>query len=390
MPITLLLVDDSEIIRFLFSKSLERDPELRVVGIAKNGLEAIEQARKLKPDLVLLDIDMPEMSGLAALPKIRAASRRSKVFMVTAGTPNNAIASFTALGLGASEFILKPQPGESRKPAEFIDELREKIKAVCATQPKCIDPVAPLPRPPEIEVQAERVLTPTPIKKLAPITAMKRGDLAEPMPEIRVESFSLQPGKAQQIHALAIASSTGGPEALVRIFSDLNGNLSHIPIFITQHMPPIFTTAFANHIRMHVNRPCKEAEHDETVTPGMVYLAPGGFHMLVKKQGERVVIKLSEHAPVNSCRPSADPMFASISDVYGENMLALVLTGIGNDGANGGRTVFDNGGSVIAQDRASSVVYGMPKCVAALGVCEAILPLNEISDQLLRRCSTLH
>ena len=396
MPITILLVDDSEVIRFLFAKSLERDPDLRIVGTAANGVEAIAQAQKLQPDMVLLDIEMPEMDGLTALPKILAVSRKSKVFIISGASRDNANASITSLGLGASDFILKPGAEGAMKPAEFNEELRVKIKAICADRLLDGHARTPLPRP-AADLTATIPRLPIPenstepsTKKLSPVTSLRK-PFAPITPMARSEpaasgEIRLQLPKHTIVNALAIASSTGGPEALLKIFGDLKGGLKHIPIFITQHMPPIFTVALAEHIARAGNRLCREAIDGEVVEAGMTYIAPGGYHMLVKKQGDRTIIQLTQDPPVNSCRPSADPMFASISSVYGRNTLGLVLTGIGTDGAEGARVVFDNGGSVFAQNQETCVVYGMPKATVALGVCEAILPLDEIASKLIFRC----
>ncbi len=385
MTITILLVDDSDMIRFLFGKALDRDPDLRVIGTAADGREAIDQARILKPDMVLLDIDMPVMDGITALPKIRAASRESKVFMITAGTADNANAAFNALGLGAAEFILKPGIDNVITPAAFIDELRTKIKAIWSEKVKPITEEAPiLPRAlsSSMALKAKEASAPMPV--LAPVTALAH---TRPLlqPEKPVE-FTLQPRRKNTVLALAIAASTGGPEALLSILTGLRGELLHIPIFITQHMPEKFTGPFAKLMAEQTKRLCKEAVDGEIVEAGMIYIAPGNQHLLIKKQGNDAVIHLSEAPHVNSCRPSADPMFASISEVYGPGTLGLVLTGIGQDGTDGSRAVFDAGGAVLAQDQESSTVFGMPKAAALSGVCEAILPLPEIANHLLDRC----
>ncbi|MFZ4542218.1 MAG: CheB methylesterase domain-containing protein [Rickettsiales bacterium] len=198
--------------------------------------------------------------------------------------------------------------------------------------------------------------------------------------------YTLQQPKQTVFHVLAIASSTGGPDALLKVFAGLKGKLKHLPIFITQHMPPIFTAALAEHISLHGERPCKEGVDGEAVEHGMTYVAPGGFHMLVRKEGDKMTLKLTQDPPVNSCRPSADPMFDSISKAYGRNVLGLVLTGIGADGAAGIRTIVENGGSVFAQDKETSVVYGMPRSAAETGMLESIQPLEQIPNYLIRRC----
>jgi two-component system chemotaxis response regulator CheB len=378
MTISILLVDDSEVIRFLFTKSLERDPELRVVGVASNGLEAIELAKKLQPDMVLLDIDMPEMDGLTALPKIFAASRKSKVFIISGNSRSNATAAIESLSLGASEFILKPGAAGAMKPQEFNDELRVKIKAIVGPRLDASSPSNQLARPPAHDAHSEG-------KKLSPITALGRR-VPEPRPAASADTeYSLQPEKINAMKALAIASSTGGPDALNKLFVGLKGKLLHIPIFITQHMPALFTQALAERISQDGDRPCIEGVDGDVVKAGMTYIAPGGYHMLIRRKGDNAFIQLTQDQPVNSCRPSADPMFASISEAYGRNVIGVVLTGIGNDGAEGAKVIAHNGGSVFAQDRATSVVYGMPKTVAEAGVCEAILPIDDMAKKLIQR-----
>ncbi|MDX2095414.1 MAG: chemotaxis response regulator protein-glutamate methylesterase [Alphaproteobacteria bacterium] len=390
MPITILLVDDSEVVRFLFTKSLERDPDLRVIATATNGLEAIEMAKNYQPDIILLDIEMPLMDGLTALPKILAVAHRSKVFIISGDSRSNARAAIESLELGASEFILKPGATGALNPQEFNEELRVKIKALIGPKERRAAPA--LPRPPAnirtAKSPASAPKTAPSLKKMAPVTALRPPLANAPArAETPAAPISLQPAKTTSVHALAIASSTGGPEALLRIFTDLNGQLQHIPIFITQHMPPVFTTALAEHITRHAGRLCREAVDGEKVAAGMIYLAPGGYHLLVRQTGQETTLALTQDPPVNSCRPSADPMFASISHAYGRNVLGLVLTGIGADGCQGARRIVENGGSVIAQDKASSVVYGMPRSVAEAGLCEAVVPLDRMADHLMRRCS---
>lgn len=380
MPITILLTDDSEVIRFLFTKALERDPDLKVVATAASGIEAIEQAKKFKPDIVLLDIEMPQMDGLTALPKILAASSKSKIFMISGNSRDNATAAIESLSRGASEFIQKPGSSGALKPAEFNDELRAKIKSImgwsegAAPAPAAAQPSPALPTLPRlktgISVPTARPLPPAP----------------PPVVGAALASIELKTPKKTPIKAVAIASSTGGPEALLLLFRGLRDKLLHLPIFITQHMPPLFTATLAERIAEHGGRLCKEGESGEVVRAGVAYVAPGGQHMVVRAKGGKHIIELTQDAPVNSCRPSADPMFASISHAYGANVLAVVLTGIGTDGAQGAREIEANGGSVFAQDQASSVVYGMPKAAAKLGVCEGIFPLDAMAAQIIKRC----
>ncbi|OYW13258.1 MAG: hypothetical protein B7X02_02580 [Rhodospirillales bacterium 12-54-5] len=197
---------------------------------------------------------------------------------------------------------------------------------------------------------------------------------------------AIQPATSQPVQAVAIAASTGGPQALMKLFADLGGALSHLPVFVTQHMPATFTPIFAEHLAQVSKMHCLEGKEGEIVRPGHVYIAPGDYHMVVGRVGSQVVIRTNQDAPVNFCRPAADPMFASLSNAYGPNLLALVLTGMGQDGAAGAEQVAKNGGSVIAQDASSCVVYGMPRATADRGICQEILPLDAIAAYLARRC----
>lgn len=396
MTISILLVDDSEVIRFLFTKSLERDPDLRVVATASNGIEAIEMAKKHQPNVVLLDISMPHMDGMTALPLVLQASPKSVVIVVSGDTRENAEAAIDSLGLGAAEFILKPGATGAMKAQDFNDELRLKVKALAGGGTLKSTAMA-APRPPVQNTQApEELAKPAPaepLKKLSPMTGpalpREKTAAAAPATPAKPSPYKLVPPTSVVIKAVALASSTGGPEALMRIFEGLRGELNHLPIFITQHMPSTFTAAMAEHLTRAGERKCLEAAEGMVAEPGVAYLARGGYHMILRAEGKKTVINLTQDPPVNSCRPAADPMFASLCAIYGANLLACVLTGIGHDGMLGAKTISHAGGSVIAQDKETSVVYGMPKAVAEIGVCEAILPIGDIAAYIKRRCWSL-
>lgn len=372
--IRILLVDDSEVIRFLLTKSLERDPELRVIAAASNGVEAINMAKLHQPDIILLDIEMPQMDGLTALPQILEAAPRSKIIIVTGGSRDSAATAIEALEKGAREFVLKPGAEGAAKAQEFNEDVRLKIKAIMAAAPARTiiktQPASPQAAP------ATPTAISTKTSALQPLAARTE----RTSPALPISKYS------GLVKALVIASSTGGPEALLHIFRGLQGQLTHIPIFITQHMPPTFTAVLAEHISRHGNRPCKEAVDGANPVAGETYVAPGGYHLVLQKDGPRVVMRLTQDPPVNSCRPSADPMFASASAIYRDALLSVVLTGIGQDGLNGARNIVDNGGTLIAQDKDSSVVYGMPRAVAEAGICDTILPIGSIAAELVQRC----
>ena len=354
MPIQVLLVDDSAVIRGLMSKALSNDADIVIAGSAANGEMAINMARDLKPDIVILDIEMPVMDGITALPKILAASPKSKVIMASTLTLRNAAISMQALSLGASDYLAKPSAKFGNEVDEFYRELLAKVKALSGKSS---------------------------VASSSASSSMGGHAIAKPQAFKTLIQTSLP---ISSVKAIAIACSTGGPQALINLYEALRGHLAHLPIFITQHMPPTFTTILAEHLHKAGVRPCSEAKHGDVVAPGHTYVAPGDFHMVPEKNANgQVVITLNQNPPENYCRPAADPMLRALASIYGSGLLTVVLTGMGQDGMLGAKVVVENGGNVIAQDEASSVVYGMPKAVAEQGICRAILPLGEIGAYLI-------
>lgn len=344
-----MLVDDSAVVRGLISRALTAAPDIEIVATAFNGAIALKLAKEHQPDIILLDVEMPEMDGITALPKLLEVSPDTKIVMVSTLTMRNAEISIRALSLGATDYITKPTTRTPDALEVFYRDLRDKIYALAAPRKR----------------SAERVVTPAPV----PVPVRDPGIAKKTMANIT---------------ALAIASSTGGPQALVKLFSGLKNSLTHIPIFLTQHMPATFTTILAQHLAQAGGRPCKEGEHGEQVKSGHTYVAPGNYHMTAVQDGTRVIIHLDQGPSVNSCRPSADPMFESLSRVYGKHLLATVLTGMGQDGLEGARAVVNAGGNVIAQDEATCVVWGMPKMVTVNNLCRAVLPLPDIAGYLIQ------
>lgn len=354
MPIRVLLVDDSAVIRGLMAKALSVDSAIEIVGTAANGSMAINMAKEMHPDVIILDIEMPLMDGLQALPDILKVSPSSKVIMASALTKSNASLSIKALQLGATDYLTKPSSKNGREVDTFYRELLEKVKALGGVN-----------------------VTTSTVNTIAEVSKVKEPDIIELVPNANMPLTGVK--------AIAIASSTGGPQALMALFESLKGRLQNIPIFITQHMPPTFTTTLAEHLTKSV-RNCIEVKGGEVVTPGGMYLAPGDFHMAVeKKAGGQVVISVNKGPQENFCRPAADPMLRSLSKVYGRNLVVVVLTGMGQDGMLGCKVVVENGGSVIAQDENSCIVYGMPKAVVENKLCRAVLPLTEIGRYLTQQ-----
>jgi two-component system chemotaxis response regulator CheB len=323
---------------------------------------AVQTAKGLQPDIIVLDIEMPRMDGITALPELLKVSPRSKIIMTSTLSTRNASISIQALSLGASDYVAKPTAKSPDELDIFYRELRYKIHALAPRS--CFLPKAPAQAS---SVPLPKAPSPAPVSKPYPVLSA---------------GTPLNPAG---IAALAIASSTGGPQALTALFTQLKGQLKNIPIFITQHMPPTFTTILAEHISKAGERVCHEAIKGEAVLPGCAYLAPGDFHMVVEKNATgQTVLTTNQNPPENFCRPAADPMLRSLSQIYGSRLAVVVLTGMGQDGMEGAKIVVSNGGSVIAQDEASCVVYGMPKAVVEHNLCKAVLPITDIGAFLIR------
>jgi two-component system, chemotaxis family, protein-glutamate methylesterase/glutaminase len=365
-PLRVMVVDDSAVIRGLISRWVSSEPDMVVAASLRTGLDAVNQIDRINPDVALLDIEMPELDGISALPLLLAKKRNLIIIMASTLTRRNAEISFKALSLGASDYI--PKPESTREPAAaetFRHDLIQKIRYLGAKVRRAV-PASPSPSVLPVPGRP-RELSPRPA--LAPVAS----------PPIMRRAFSTQAPRA-----LLIGSSTGGPQALMTLVTELGAVIDRFPVLITQHMPPTFTTILAEHLARSSHRPAREAVDGEIVKAGQIYLAPGGRHMRVARSGTDVVIALDDGPPVNFCKPAVDPLFTSAINVWQGGVLAVVLTGMGSDGMRGGKEIVAAGGSVIAQDEASSVVWGMPGAAAHAGICAAILPLNQIAPKLVR------
>ena len=341
----ILVVDDSVVIRKLLSDLLGEVPTFEVVGTASNGKVAISRVDQLKPDVVVLDVEMPVMDGLAALREIKRRDPAPRVVMFSTFTTAGAKTTVDALTFGAEDYVPKPSnrmgPEEAR--ASISTLLVEKIKAVMGGR-------------------ARRTL-PTPASPPVPVAAK-----APP----------------RKIDLLAIGVSTGGPNALAQLFSRLPANFP-IPTVVVQHMPAEFTPHLAERLARESNLPVREAHEGALLLPGEAWIAPGGRHTAVRAGLPAPTLHVQDDAPVNSCRPSVDVLFHSVCEVYGRRALAVVMTGMGEDGLAGARELQAAGGSVLAQDEASSVVWGMAGAVVGAGLAEAVLPVMELGDEIARR-----
>jgi two-component system chemotaxis response regulator CheB len=361
-PIRVMVVDDSVVVRGLVSRWIEEEPGLAVAASLRNGRDAVDHLDRVDPDVVILDIEMPELDGISALPLLLAKKRDLVVIMASTLTRHNAEVSLKALSLGAADYIPKPETNRGvTTSATFRRELIEKIRELGGrrrrrrpARPPAAAP-QPAPRAPEPAVPAPSA-APVRLRPFAPTTP----------------------------RVLAIGSSTGGPQALTAVVSNLRGLVPRIPVLITQHMPPTFTTILAEHIARAAGCPAHEGIDGEPVAPGTIYVAPGAKHMQAVKRDNGVFIALDDGPLVNYCKPAVDPLFRSVAAAWGGAALALVLTGMGSDGAKGGAEIVAHGGSVIAQDEATSVVWGMPGAAAHAGICSAVLPLDQIAPKIMR------
>ncbi len=348
MPkIRVLIVDDAVVVRRLVSDCLASDPDIEVAGTAASGSIALAKLDQLNPDIVTLDIEMETMDGIETLAAIRAKRPKLPVIMFSTLSERGAAITLDALAKGANDYVTKPANVGSVNAAmqRVREELIPKIKALCGR--------VPIPQP----LAAERVVEQ---KKLA--------------------SMPLPTGTAG---VLAIGVSTGGPNALAELLPLLAANFP-VPILIVQHMPPLFTKLLAKRIATVTEKPTREGENGAALSAGGIWLAPGGFHMEVERNGHGSRLRIHEEPPENSCRPAVDVLFRSVAKVYGPRALAVVLTGMGQDGLIGSRHIREAGGRVLAQDEASSVVWGMPGAVAQAGLAHKTLPLDGLAAEINR------
>jgi two-component system chemotaxis response regulator CheB len=363
--IRVMIVDDAVVVRGLFARWVESEPDFELVGSLRGGHEAVAQIERAAPDVLVLDIEMPELDGLAALPLLLAKKRDLIVIMASTLTRRNAEISLKALSLGATDYI--PKPATSRDvvvSATFRRELIEKIRQLGLRAKRLRGTDAA-----RLRIADRRAL---------PQIGAGAGDGAAATP------LSLRPLPATAPRVLAIGASTGGPQALNALLTELGPVIDHAPVLITQHMPQTFTAILAEHLARLCKRPVREAQDGEEINAGTIYLAPGGRHMRVERRDGTAVIALDDSAPINFCKPSVDPLFASAAQVWGPWVLGLMLTGMGADGSRGAEAIVAAGGSMVAQDEATSVVWGMPGHVAQAGLCSAVLPINDIAPRLVR------
>lgn len=359
MPkIRVLIVDDAVVVRKMLSDTMNQDPDIEVVGVAANGSIGLQKIPQVNPDIVSLDIEMPVMNGLETLDKIRETWPKLPVIMFSTLTLKGAVATLDALSKGATDYVAKPSKAKSLEEGiELIKSgLIPKIKAICSERSGLDIPIS-LPKPkPQVEY-------PDDPKKMKGIKRFHRVDV------------------------VTIGVSTGGPNALAEIMPVFPKNFP-VPIVVVQHMPPNFTKLLAERLDSKSQVKVKECEKGDILQPGHVYIAPGDYHMTVEQDKDDVVTSLNQAPHENSCRPSADVLFRSVAKTFSRNALAVVLTGMGQDGMHGCQHIQARGGQVIAQDEASSVVWGMPGFVVKSNLADIVLPLDKVAQEIIAKCNT--
>ena len=421
-PYRVMVCDDSAVIRGLISRTLETDPEINVVATVSDGQMAINALARNDIEVCILDIEMPVMDGLTALPQLVERQPDLQVIVASTLTRRNAEISLKALSIGAADYIAKPTTAVAiNAGTDFKVELISKVKALGASRRRIRGIPRPAAAPPStapaasaMSVQAVPVTPVTAAPRAGSSTGYTFRDQPAPRPSGSLFNrsataqqappaparpviaraapaasantprapISLRPLPTELPEVIAIGSSTGGPQALFSLLSAL-GKVSQ-PILITQHMPATFTTILAEHIERASGIPTFEAAEDMKVESGKIYVAPGDFHMSIEGSPQRPVIKLLKTPPESFCRPSVNPMLRSLVKLYGKRILTVILTGMGQDGLKGGEMAVAAGGTIIAQDEASSIVWGMPGAVASAGLCSAVLPLDEIGPMVRR------
>lgn len=362
MPLRVMVVDDSAVIRGFLSRWIEAESDMVIAASLRTGRDAVNQIERVSPDVIVLDIEMPDLDGISALPLLIAKKRDAVVIMASTLTRRNAEISLKALSLGAADYVPKPESARNGVNTDaFHHDLIQKIRSLGRRRQSSLTS----PRSPSLVPDGG-------------LHATGRVHPASSLP------YPLVPFSAHPPRALLVGSSTGGPQALMKMISELGPVIDRHPVLITQHMPPTFTTILAEHLARVSQRPAHEGIDGEIVKAGHIYLAPGGKHMLVARRGVDATIVLNDEPPINYCKPAVDPLFHSAASVWQGGVLAVVLTGMGADGMRGAKDIVAAGGSVIAQDEATSVVWGMPGAAVNAGVCAAVLPLDQIAAKISR------
>ncbi|MGY6643696.1 MAG: chemotaxis-specific protein-glutamate methyltransferase CheB [Salinarimonas sp.] len=426
-PMRIMVVDDSVVIRGLTARWLEEAGH-KVVATCNNGRVAVDQIARAKPEIVLLDIEMPEMDGITALPLLLAKCPGVSVVVVSTLTQRNAQTSLKCLSLGAVDYLAKPESHRGVSTSvTFRHDLMIKIEGLAARHRDGVDaamtpamsagmsagmsgaggarPMAASgARTFRVERSAPgaagaglagRQFLRAPPSGAPGASAPARPGMAGNAPASVSARAPVSPARAAPTlrpvasntpkRVLVVGASTGGPRAVGEFLTGLGPQLRNLPVLVVQHMPPVFTAVFAEHLGAQTGLPAAEAQDGEALQPGRIYVAPGGKHMgLHRNGGSGIALRLDDGAPVNFCKPAVDVLFFDAATIFGAQVLSVVLTGMGSDGTHGARAIGEAGGAVIVQDEATSTVWGMPGSIAKAGLAHEILPLRDIAGAARR------
>jgi two-component system chemotaxis response regulator CheB len=389
-PTRVLIVDDSSTVRMILRRYLAADPNIEIAGAAANGRQALDRLDDYRPDVVLLDVEMPELNGLETLAELRQQHPRLPVIMFSRFTQRGATATIEALFLGADDYVPKPDSKDALTKC-VEEELLPRIHELA--QRGGWDATTSNPRSGERSYRRQTVDT----SKSASAVPDKRLSRSEPVsePAEHEQSPATAPTpsvvqrralSSEAVEVVVIAASTGGPPVLAGLL-DAIGSQIRVPVLIVQHMPANFTAAFAERLGQKSQLNVREAKEDQGIDAAQVWVAPGDFHMAVcaGRGSTKARVQLNQNMPENACRPAANVLFRSAAEVFGPAVLGVVLTGMGNDALAGSRAIVEAGGQIVVQDEASSVVWGMPGHVAKAGLAEAILAPNELAKEISLR-----
>ena len=359
-PLRLMVVDDSAVARGFIRRWVETEPGIEIVASLRTGREALDHLNRANPDVVVLDVEMPDMDGITALPLLLRDKPGLAVIMASTLTRRNAEVTLRALSLGALDCIQKPDVQGAVTSESYRHALISRVR--------------------ELGARARRAIAAPASAK----TAAFHGPEIARTADGGARPFVLRSPSPAVPRVLVIGSSTGGPQALNDVCVRLGPVIDQAPVLITQHMPPTFTTILAEHLARATGHPAREAEHGEPIRPGRIYVAPGHRHLTMARENGQPVAILDDGPPVHFCKPAVDLLFSSAAQVWGAAVLGVVLTGMGTDGTAGGADIVGSGGTIIAQDEATSIVWGMPGSIAQAGLCSQVLPLPEIAPAIAR------